>query len=552
VNTSPRARPWLAGLALAAAATLPYLSTVRAGFVFDDHALVESSAALRGPLWNLWLGRGVFDWWPLTWTSLWIDFRLFGLDPGGYHAVNVALHAGTALLLWKILLTLRVPGAWLGAALFAVHPVAVESVAWISERKNVLSGAFFTGSILAWLYFDESGSRRFYASSIGLFLLALLAKTSVVMLPVVLLLLELYRRQRIEQRDVVRTLPFFGLSLGLGLVTVWYQWTRAVGEQTGAPRGLLERVGASGWALASYAQKAFLPVNLGFVYPEWPVNASSPWFWAPVTLLAASAAGGVWLWHRRRTRWLLAFAYHAVMVLPILGLLELAYFFISPVANHLQYLALMGPTALAGALAAAAMRGRFRVPAMAVAGVAIAALGTATASRALAFQSDATLWASASAEQPGALFAAWKHSDELGGQGFTQDALRVLAQLERRAPDEPTRHRARALLAFHEKRFRVATDLSLLAWARAPVHVFQADFADLLLRANQPELAVSALVPVVREAPRYVEARVSMAVALARLGRRDDALNLLRAGLKLDSGDSRLTSLLASIEASGR
>jgi protein O-mannosyl-transferase len=552
VTASPRARSWLAGLALAAAAILPYLSTLHAGFVFDDHALVEGSAALRGPLWNLWLGRGVYDWWPLTWTSLWIDFRLFGLDPTGYHAVNVALHAGTALLLWRILLALRVPGAWLGAVLFAVHPVTVESVAWISERKNVLSGVFFTASILAWLRFDDSGTRRTYAASIGLFLLALLAKTSVVMLPVVLLLLALFRRQRLERRDVVRTLPFFALSLALGLVTVWYQWTRAVGEQTGAPRGLLERVGASGWALASYAQKAFLPVDLGLVYPEWPVVPSSPWFWIPTASLAAAATGGVWLWRRRRSRWLIAFAYHAVMVLPVLGLVEIAYFYISPVANHLQYLALMGPAALVGTGISSAMKGRFRTAAMTAAVVSVSTLALFTSARALAFQSDKALWAAASREQPGALFSAWSYSDILGGEGQTADALAVLSHLERSAPDEPSRVRARALRAFHERRYEAAAAETLVAWQALPVYVFQASIGDLLVRAGQSELAIAVLSPLLDVAPAYADARYSLALAQVRSGRRPEAAETLRRGLAIDPSVSRLREALDALRPVNR
>ncbi len=257
MEPTPRARSWLAGAAVVVAAVVPYIQTWGAGFVFDDHALVEGSTVLRGPLLDIWLGRGVYDYWPLTWTSLWVDLRLFGVDPAGYHVGNVLLHALTAYLLWRVLLALGVPGAWLGATLFAVHPVAVESVAWISERKNVLSGALFAGSVLTWLRFDESGDRRTLAGSLALFLLALLAKTSVVMLPVVLLLLALYRRGRIGRRDLALALPYFALSLALGLVTVWYQWTRAVGEQTGAPRDLAERVGAAGWALLHYARTAF-------------------------------------------------------------------------------------------------------------------------------------------------------------------------------------------------------------------------------------------------------------------------------------------------------
>jgi tetratricopeptide (TPR) repeat protein len=547
VDPSPRVRNWLAGLAVLAAAVVPYLSTLGAGFVFDDHLLVENAPALRGPLVDLWLGRGVHDYWPLTWTSLWIDFRIFGAHPAGYHAGNVLLHAATAFVLWRALARLEVPGAWLGAVLFAVHPVAVESVAWISERKNVLSGLLFGGAILAWLRFDESGNRRILGASLGLFLLALLAKTSVVMLPVVLLLLVLYRRGEVSRRDVVVTLPYFALSLALGLVTVWYQWTRAVGEQTGAPRGLVERVGAAGWALLHYLRTAFLPVDLGLVYPEWPVAPGSAWFLAPALLVALAAAAGAWLWARSRPRWLLPFAYHAVMVLPVLGLVEIAYFYISPVANHLQYLALMGPAALGGAAVARLLDGRLRWAAIAGASALILLLGASSARRAAAFASDLSLWSLASAEQPGALFAAWSLADELGGAGRRAEALAVLERLERSAPDEATRLRARALLAVHDRRLEEAAAIAARAWDIRRSYTYQQEIGNLLLRAGRPDLAVAVLGPLVAEAPRYADARLLLVDALVRSGRREEAVRGLRDGIALDPENPRFPEALRAL-----
>ena len=544
---APRVRTWLAGIALLFAAVAPYLSTMGAGFVFDDHALVENSAALRGRLLDVWLGRGVYDYWPLTWTSLWVDFHLFGLHPAGYHVENVLLHATTAFLLWRALRAMGVPGAWLGAVLFAVHPVAVESVAWISERKNVLSGPLFVGAVLAWLRFDESTDRLAYAASLGLFLLALLAKTSVVMLPVVLLLAVLYRRETIRRRDVVFTLPYFALSLALGAVTVWFQWTRAVGEQSGAPRGFPERVGASAWALAHYAWAAFFPVDLGFVYPEWPESPDSPAFWLPTVAAAAAVGGGLWLWRQRQDRWVLAFAYHAAMVLPVLGLIEIAYFYISPVANHLQYLALMGPAALTGALLASGVAGRFRKAGLLTATLLIGALGATSARRALAFESDLALWEGAAREQPGALFATWSLSDELGGAGRRAEALAVLDRLERSAPDKPTRLRSRALRAIHEQRFELAVELSMDAWNLRPAYSFQLEMGNLALRSGRPDMAVKLLEPLVEAAPRFADARYSLAVALAREGLRDDAARVLRIGLASDPGNSRFEEALRAL-----
>ena len=341
-----------------------YLPTVRGGFVWDDYGFFIDNPLIENPhgLHDLWLTTEPQDYFALTSTMLWAEWQAWGMNPVGYHVVNVLLHACAAVLLWRVLRKLRVPGAWLGATLFAVHPVATLSAAWITEGKNTLSLALYLLALWAFLDYDERGGKGRYVLSLVFFTLALLAKGSVVVLPFVLLLCAWWRRDRISWKDMARSIPFFALALAMGLVTTWFQWHNAIhGADVRLPgEGPASILAASGWIVWFYLFKDLLPTSLAAIYPRWEVDGSSLLAWLPLVLLIGGLA---WLWMRREN-WgrapLFAAAYFLVGLLPVLGFLKMSFMPLSLVSDHFQYVAMIGITAFAGGILARAIAARGR------------------------------------------------------------------------------------------------------------------------------------------------------------------------------------------------
>lgn len=523
----PRRREALLGVTLALIALLAYGPALKGGFVWDDEGLIASGGLFTGPLRDIWFTMSLPDYWPLTWTSFWIEWRLWGNSPVGYHAVNVGLHLMAALLLWRVLRAVHVPGAWLGAAIFAVHPATVESVAWISERKNTLSAVFFFAAMLAWTRFQETRRPSARIATIVAFAAALLAKTSTVMLPAVLLGFTWLRKRRLERRDVLEVAPLFGLSLAAGLTTVWYQHGIAI-QGLGIERGFGERVGGAGWALAKYLETAFLPVRLAVVYPRWPVDHRSSWFYAPALALVAVLVIVAVVRPARIRPLALAAGYHALMVLPVLGLVDMAYFSVAPISNHLQYLALAGPAAFTGA-ALSWLRERFFWPALGLSAAVILAMTASTFSRAHAFEANLTLWQHALRETPASSYARIGLSTALRDAGRMPEAVEQLAILARSAIEPDVRHWAAMFVAAHERRFddaKAHVD-ALLDLTRHRQR--RRDTVSVLFRIGDNDRGIAVLRELVQDAPLDPRLSYDLGAALARSGRIAEAADVLSA-----------------------
>jgi protein O-mannosyl-transferase len=281
-------RPWFLALVLAVVTFVAYQPTWHAGFIWDDDTHVTENANLRSlhGLYRIWF-EPLADqqYYPLQLTGFWIEYHLWGLRPFGYHAVNILLHVLNALLLWMVLQQLEIPGAWLAAAIFAVHPVQVESVAWVSELKNLLSTTFYLGALLAFIRFRPlTGEERagppswgYYALAIALFLCALLSKTVACTLPAVLVLLLWWKRGRVERQDVGVLSPMFLLGITFGLMTAWLEKHHVGASGPEWSLSFLQRCLLAGRALWFYAGKLFWPHNFIFIYPRWEIDPGAWW-----------------------------------------------------------------------------------------------------------------------------------------------------------------------------------------------------------------------------------------------------------------------------------
>ena len=316
---------------------------------------------------KLWFNPDGADYFPLSYTALWAQWPFFGLRSTGYHVTTILLHIAGALLLWALLTKMKIPGAWLSALVFVVHPVCVESVAWVSETKNTLSLPLFLLACLCWVGQDEQADQakrqRLYAGAIVFFLLSMFAKTSVVAFPVVTLLYAWWKRGKVTKQDVILALPLFAISIVLGIVTISYQWGRAIGQEKIIVGDLLSvggfasRMAIAGMAILHYLASIVWPVNLLPIYPRWEVDPPKAWMFLAWPVIGA---GVWWMWKNREAvfppRWghhaLFAFAFFLLMVAPVLGFVTISYMRITWVADHFIYLPMISIIALlcAGAM----------------------------------------------------------------------------------------------------------------------------------------------------------------------------------------------------------
>jgi tetratricopeptide (TPR) repeat protein len=337
-------RDWFFCLVLAVVTMLAYHPAWHGGVLWDDDAHIGGPElrTLDG-LRRIWfVPRTTQQYYPLLHTSYWLQQKLWGDSITGYHIVNLLLHIGCVVLVLRIVRFLRIPGAELAATIFALHPVNVETVAWIAERKNTLSGVFALAATLWYLRFDENRSRRSYALALGLFLLGLLSKTAVVTLPLALLVIFWWKRGAISWRhDVVPLIPFFFFSAAAGLMTRWVEYGNIGYRARMLDLSLLDRCLIAGRAFWFYLWKLLWPSNLMFVYPRWEISAAVPWQYIfPLAVLVL--LGILWSLRRWSRTPLAGVLVYMVLLLPSLGFANIYFFLYSFVADHWQYLACLG------------------------------------------------------------------------------------------------------------------------------------------------------------------------------------------------------------------
>lgn len=332
---------WLFLPALWVTTLVTYRPVWYGGLVWDDAGhLTRPGLRSLGGLWRIWFDlSGAQQYYPVVYSTFWVFHRLWGDETLGYHLVNISLHSISAFLVALILWRLRVPGAMLAATIFALHPIEVESVAWMSELKNTLSGVFYLAAALAYLRFDERRERWAYGLALLLFMVAMLSKTVTATLPAALLVVFWWQRGRLNwTRDVKPLLPFFAIAVVGGALTSWVEHSHVRASGHDFERTLIERTLTAGRAIWFYLGTLLWPTKLAFIYPKWDVHADD---WRQYLYLFALLAGIALLWLiRRRTRAPLAVALlFCGTLLPALGFVDVYSFRYSFVADHFQYLA---------------------------------------------------------------------------------------------------------------------------------------------------------------------------------------------------------------------
>lgn len=446
-RSSPAYGVFLPALALLVCTLVAYLPATQADFIWDDDAYVTENRTLRSAagLGRIWFQVGaVPQYYPLVHSTFWLEYRLWGLHPMGYHLVNILLHALAAMLLWHLLRRFLPAGAWMTAALFALHPVHVESVAWITERKNVLSGVFYLAALLSYLCFDavrgdrlsETRERRpawgLYGLALLLFAAALLSKSTAATLPAALLVILWWKHRTAPWRQLPWLAPFFAMGIGMGALTVWVE--RSVVGATGADFDLSwgESWLVAGRALWFYAAKLAWPHPLIFIYPRWQID-TGVWWQHLFPAAALAVLVGLWCLRKRLGRGpAAAVLLFAGTLFPALGFIAVYPMRFSFVADHFQYLASIGLLVLGVSMAVRLLRG---TRAVAVGALVLLVLGGMTWSQARTYHDLETLWRHTLSKNPQAWLAHNNLGTVLVARGELEEAIDAFSSALEVKPD---------------------------------------------------------------------------------------------------------------------
>jgi tetratricopeptide (TPR) repeat protein len=497
---SPRGRILIFAVLLAALTVMAYRPAWHGGFLWDDDAYIVNNELLTASDgWQrIWFSLdSPSQYFPLTYSTFRIEHALWGLNTTGYHWVNLLLHVANALLVWAVLGRLKIPGAWLAAIVFAVHPVQVESVAWITERKNVLMAFFFLLTLLAWIAFIDERTKRpwfFYCLALVLYALALSAKATACTLPAALFLIVWLQQKPITIRRLLQIIPFVVLGIGVGLLAVW--WER---YHQGTSHGVfpflspIERLLVASRAVWFYLSKIFWPSNLTFIYPRWNISPAHllDYVWLLVGIVACAT---LYFLRRRVGRAIeVAAAFFVATLSPVLGFIMLFTFRYTFVADHYQYLACIGPIALAsaGVVGLATAFWHYRAAIVSAVLLMVTTLWILTWWQAGTYRDIETLWRTTLARNP----ACWMADTNLG-----------LVLLQKGRTDEAIAHYRSAL--------QMQPD-----WWDAEYNLGAA-----LLRKGQVDQAILHCEKAVAMRPTDPDAQVSLGEALLQKGRIDDAI----------------------------
>jgi protein O-mannosyl-transferase len=540
-----RLREIAAGALLVCVTLVAYIPALNGGLLWDDagHVTKPELQSLQG-LWRIWFEFGsTQQYYPLLHSAFWVEHRLWGDAVLGYHLTSVILHALSACLLVAILRYLRLPGAWLAGFLFALHPVCVEAVAWISEQKSTLSAVFYLAAALCYLHFDRSRRKPQYFLALALFVLALLSKTVTATLPAALLVVLWWRRGRLDwKRDAMPLLPWFALGAAAGMVTEYVERNFVGARGADFALTLAQRCLLASRAIWFYLGKLIWPANLTFIYPRWRLDAAAWWqYLFPLGVLALLAPL-LWLAVKKGRRGPLAgFLFFVGTLFPALGFFNVYPFIYSYVADHFQYLASLGiivPVA-AGLTAVARRTSLAYGPRTCAAGALLAALAVLTWRQSGIYQDAQTLYRVTLARNPDC----WLAHNNLGSElletpGRLSEAVSHFEAALRLQPNYPqTYNNLGIALSSIPGRLPEAIDDFETAVRIQPDYAQAQNNLGLALSnipGRLPE-AIGHFEAALRTKPDYAQAHNNLGSALSNIpGRLQDAIAEYEAALRIE------------------
>jgi len=550
MNGSKRINPgtpwatWLPAALLTMGIFIVYMQVWHAGFIWDDEKHVSQNPCIVGPLGfgAIWTSSRA-GYFPLVLTTFWVLHALWGLNPLPYHLVNVAMHAASALVLWAVLRRLRVAGAWLGAALWALHPVQVESVAWVAELKNTQSCFFYLLSILFFLRWLEASGKANAAGLYGLALLcaalAILSKSATVMLPVVLGLCWWWMEGRWRWRHALWLVPFAVLSAAASAWTVWEQKNVQRADGVAWSQGWPERAVVAGKDIWFYLWKLVWPHPLIFIYPTWNTDPSRLTAFLPLEG-AAAALFLLWLGRDGRMRPVFfAAAYYVISLFPVMSFFNVYFFRYTFVGDHFQYLAGIGPLALAGAAITSAMRRTGTKAYAAASAVLLVVLGTLSWAQSAIYSDIGSLWRATVAGNPGSSMAHLNLGNYLLQEGQREAAT---AQYQAAVEADPTYSKAHdnlGLMLFGEGRIQEAVAEYREALRIDPDDTDGLyDLGNALFKQGENEQAIAQYRAVLRLNPESAPAHGNLGAALLQQGHGAEAVAEIRESLRLDPNNA--------------
>jgi Tfp pilus assembly protein PilF len=557
---------WFAGAGLLAVITaIAYFPVIQNSYIWDDDRYLTGNPYLKDieGLKRFWFDlKAMPQYYPLVFTSFWIEHQLWGLNPIGYHVINVLIHCSSAIFLWRILNFLDVPGSWFAAAVFALHPVHVESVAWITERKNILSGFFYLSSLYFFLRFYSSSpskflikgplEKRFWALwgiSLFFFICALWSKTVTCTLPAVILVIFWWKQNRVEKKLIPPLIPFFVLALGFAYLTAWLEKVNvgAMGPQW--EFSFWDRFLIAGRALWFYIGKLIWPSPIIFTYPRWQIDDSVWWQYVyPLSFVFFLIV--LWVLRKKIGRGpLAAVLFFAGSLFPALGFIDVYPMRFSFVADHFQYLSSIGIIVLlTSGLAPLAVKRDSRFHQLLIFGT-LFFLGSLTFKQVPEYKNPVSLWENTKKKNPMAWMAHYNLGLEYANSGKLKLAIPSYKATISNKPDHFKAHFNLGNAYRLQGKYREAVKSYENALNVKPDHFMSLiNMGNTLGVLNESELAIDALEKAIRLKPDHINAHYNLGILFLKKGDLERAKYTFEETLRLSPNDKEAKNALLSLK----